>query len=84
MVLNRLEREAILFGGRKAADRLMRLLLERYNSPEGTYALHSPVFTWTSDEALDKGVLRHWSLCSDGLDQAHAVLARDEWGIVWC
>lgn len=84
MVLNRIDKEAKEYGGRKAADRLFQSLRDRYNAPEGTFTMYSPVFIWTSDEHLLKGGPQHWSVCHDGLDQAHAVLARDEWGIIWC
>lgn len=65
----------------KAAEQLMGILLRRYWSEvtKEPCALWSNVFDW---DHSDRPV--HQSLIHTGEDQAHAVLARDEWGIIWC
>lgn len=63
----------------KAASQLMGILLRRYWSEVTAEpcALWDRIFKWG-------GAAGHYSLLSTGEDQAHAVLARDEWGIIWC
>lgn len=63
-------------------------LRKRYNAPAFSYLALSPVFPWSLEEYL--AGRNHWNykghstLLKCGNDLAHAVLARDEWGIIWC
>lgn len=65
-----------------------KFLRERYNAPRDSYIVHSPIFPWSLEAYLEGR--NHWdykghcTLMHCGNDLAHAVLARDEWGIVWC